>query len=205
MCDFGLSLMAASLAISAASAVAADQGARADAKSQKAYQEAQQRAHNEAAQQNAQNAIKEQVEQTAAERIQQMQHGDSIARDMQKSQAEFLQKRGTAIASSPNAGGAALDALLADYDRAFAMSKDVAQEQLEMQGVASDINVRGYYDRATSRINSQQGYIPAPIKGPNTLASGLGFLGDALDTYNSATNYGRDPLLKRGASTKKSG
>lgn len=195
-------MFAISLAIAAASAIAQDQAAREDASAQKEYQEAQMRAHNEAAQQNAQNAIKEQVEQTAAERTQQMQHNAAAAREKQKIQADFLQKRGTALASSPNAGGASLDALMADYERAYAMNNDVVDEQLKMQGVASDINVRGYRDRADARIHSQQAYIPAPIQGPNTLATALGFAGQAFGAYNSATDYGRTPLSSKAAPKK---
>lgn len=183
-------LMAASLALAAASAIATDQAGRADAKSQKAYQEAQMRAHNEAALQNAQNAIKEQTEMSAAERVQQMQNQDAAAREMQKNQIDYLQKKGAAIASSEYGSGVSFDALLADYDRAFAMSRDVTQEQLEMQGVGADINMRGYQDRAAQRINSQQGYIPAPIKGPNTLATALSFGAQAAGTVYGGYSSG---------------
>ena len=203
MCDFGISAFVASLAIAAASAVASDQAARADAKAQKAYQEAQMRAHNEASTQTANSAIKEQVEQSAAERTQQMQHNAAAAREQQKIQADYLQKKGTAIASSPNAGGASLDALMADYGRAYAVNRDVVQQQLEMQGVAADINVRGYRDRADSHIKAQRRYIPGSVRGPNTLATALGFAGDAIGAYNSATNYGRTPLSSKGASKGK--
>lgn len=202
MCDAATALFVSSLALSAAQATAGYMGASQNAQEQKAYQEAQARAYNEAAQQNAQNAIKEQVEQTAAERTKEMQQNAAAAREQQKIQTDFLQKRGTAIASSPNAGGASLDSLMADYERAYAMHKDVVDEQLKMQGVASDINVRGYRDRAESRINTQQGYIPAPVYGPNAMASALGFAGSALNSYNYATNFGRTPITSKGAPKK---
>lgn len=188
-------MFAISLAIAAASAVAQDQGQRAEARSQKQYQEAQMRAHNEAALQNAESAIKEQNEQTAAERQQQMQQEAAASREKQKHQIDFLQKRGTAMASSPYGAGNSFDALMADYSRALGMANDVTDEQLKMQGVAADTNIRGYRDRAQARINAQQGYFPSPIKQPSTMATALGFLGDAAGSYNSATNHGKESLF----------
>lgn len=184
-------LMAVSLAIAAASAVAQDQGQRAQAKSQADYQKAQQEAHNKAALQNAQAAIKEQNEQTAAERLQQMQNNEAASSEIQKNQRDFLQKRGMAVSSSPYGSGLSFDALMADFERSLAMNNNVVQEQLRMQGISADTNIRGYRDRAQSRIDSQQGYTPAPINQPNTLASALGFAGSAMNTFNTATNYGQ--------------
>ena len=190
MCD-PTGMLITSLAIAAASAVANDMGQREQAKSQADYQKAQQAAHNKAAMQNAENAIKEQNEQTAAERIQQMQQNDAASSELIKNQRDFLQKRGTAVASSPYGAGLSFDALMADFDRTLAQNSDVVKEQLRMQGVAADINAKGYQDRANSRITSQQGYIPAPITQPNTLANVLGFAGSAMNTINTATNYGQ--------------
>lgn len=184
-------LMAASLAIAAASAVASDAAQRDQAKSQAAYQKAQQEAHNKAALQNANLAIKEQVEQTAAERIQQMQNNEVAANEVQRNQRDFLQKKGMAVSSSPYGSGLSFDALMADFERSRAFNNDAIQEQLRMQGIASDINVRGFQDTAAARIKSQQGYIPSPINQPNTLATALGFAGSAMNTVNTATNYGQ--------------
>ena len=196
-------LMAASLTIAAAQAAASYAGQKDEAKSQAAYQKAQQEAHNKAAMQNAQNAISEQNEQTAAERIQQMQQNDAASSELQKNQRDFLQKRGQAVASSPYGAGLSYDALMADYQRTLAQNNDIVQEQLRMQGVAADINARGYQDRASSRINSQQGYIPAPVKQPNGLAAALGFAGSALGSYNTATDYGKNPLNSKAVPDKK--
>ena len=197
MCDITLAVGAA---LSAVSAVANQMASQAEASAQAAYQAAQMKAHNEAMEQNAKNAIKEQVEQTAAERTQQMQHAAASAREQQKNQIDYLQKKGTALASSPYGAGLSFEALLADYDRAYARNSDVTKEQLAMQGIASDIAVRGYRDRAQARLESQHGYIPAPIdNGGSAFVSALGFTGDALGMYNSATNYGKDSLWGKGA------
>lgn len=205
MCE-ALATLATSLALAAAQSVASYMGQSSDAKAQLAYQEAQMRANNEAAVQNANNAIKEQNEQSAAERIKQMQEADAAARELQKNQAEFLQRKGQAIASSPDAGGASLDALLADYDRAYAMGNDVIQEQLEMQGVAADTNIKAYHDRAQTRIDSQSGYIPAPVSGSNALANALGFAGNAFGSYNAYTGYGKGSIFdKDGTNVNSSG
>lgn len=193
----------ASLIISAAGAVAQDQSARSNARAQKAYQEAQMRAHNEAAEQNAQAAIKEQNEQTTAENMQQMQNQEAAAREKQANQRDYLEKKGAATASSPYAAGASFDSLMADYSRAYAMNNDIVQEQLEMHGIAARTNIEGYKNRAATRIDSQQAYIPAPIAQANTWATALGFAGDAMGTYNKATNYGRTPLWSKSSKNVK--
>jgi hypothetical protein len=193
-------MFAASLAMSALGAGASYMDAQGQVKSQAAYQEAQMKAHNDAMMQNAKNAIDEQVEQTAAERMQQMQESQSAARQMQVDQKEFLEKRGTAMASNPYAAGASFDALMADYERSRAFNRDVTKEQLDMQGVAHDVAARSYRDRAQTRIDSQQGFIPAPINsGASIWTSALGLGSSALKSYNKATNYGKTPLWSKDA------
>lgn len=196
MCE-PTTLFAVSLAIAAASTAASFKAQDDAANSQVKYQEAQAEAQNRANLQNAQNAIKEQTEATTAERMQQMQNNEAASRELQQNQSDYLQKRGQAIASSPWGGGASFDALLADYGRVYAQNNDVAKEQLRMQGVMADTNIRGYRDTAQSRINTAQGYIPAPVNGPSALAAGLGFASSALGSYNSATNYGRTELTAK--------
>ena len=199
MCDITMGL---GLALSAVSAIAQQRASSEAASQQAAYQEAQMKAHNEAIKQSAQNALKEQVEQTTAERIQQMQEAQSAAREQQRHQTEYLQKKGTALASSPHGAGLSFDMLMDDYGRAYAVNTDVTREQLEMQGVGHDTSVRGYRDRAQSRLDSQQGYIPAPIEngGSNLLVNALGFTGDALGMYNAHTNYNLDSLFQSSTS-----
>lgn len=203
MCDIVTGL---GMALSAIGAVAQQKASSEAASQQAAYQEAQMKAHNEAIKQNAQNALKEQVEQTTAERVQQMQQAQSAAREQQKNQVEYLRKKGTAVASSPYGAGLSFDMLMADYGQAYANNTDVIREQLAMQGVAADTNVRAYHDRAESRLNSQQGYIPAPAQeSGNVFISALGFAGDALGMYNARTNYGKDSLWDRGVSKSTAG
>ena len=183
-------LLAASLAIAAASSYASYQSGNEQADAQEAYQRAQQEAHNQAAKQNADLAIKEQIEQTAAERTKQMQDNEVAANEIQKNQREMLQKKGTAVASSPYGAGLSFDALMADFERSKAQNQNVIQEQLRLQGIASDINVRGFRDSAQARISSQQGYIPAPVNRPSALAAGLGFASSAFNTFNTQTEFG---------------
>lgn len=173
-------MMATSLALATASAIATDQGQRADARSQKAYQEAQMRAHQNAAMQNANSAIKEQVEKSAAERQQQMQQNEAGAREMQKHRLDYLQKKGAAVASSEYGSGLSFEGLMADYNRAYGMNRDVTQQQLDMYAESADHSLRAYRDEADSRIKSQRtGFMPAPIRGPNTLATALSLGGEA--------------------------
>ena len=119
MCDITMGL---GLALSAVSAIAQQRAAAEAASQQAAYQEAQMKAHNEAIKQSAQNALKEQVEQTTAERMQQMQEAQASAREQQKHQTEYLQKKGTAMASSPYGAGLSFDMLMDDYGRAYAVA-----------------------------------------------------------------------------------
>lgn len=199
MCDITMGL---GLALSAVSAIAQQRAAAEAASQQAAYQEAQVKAHNEAIKQSAQNALKEQVEQTTAERMQQMQEAQASAREQQKHQTEYLQKKGTAMASSPYGAGLSFDMLMDDYGRAYAVNTDVTREQLEMLGVSHDTSVRGYRDRAQSRLDSQQGYVPAPIEngGSNMLVNALGFAEDALGMYNAHTNYSLDSVFQSSTS-----
>lgn len=203
MCDYGVSAVIASLAIAAASAVVNDQSQQAQARSQRAYAEAQIRAQNEASERNAQEAIKEQINETAAARTQQMQEQQAAANEIQKSQTEMLQKRGTALASS-NAAGNALDALWADYERQDAVNRDTVKQQLEMQGVGHDFTVNALRDRADGRISSHGAFIPAPIAQPNRLATGLGFLSDSMSAYGKYSDYGKNnPWGSTGKTTPK--
>ena len=190
-------MMAVSLAISAITAGVTYMEQSAAAQNQYDYQMAQQRAHNEATVRNAEEAIKEQGEQSAAERIRQMQQQSVAANDIQRYQREAMMKQGNAMASS-QASGTALDMLMADYERAYAINKDAANQQLEMQGVSADTNIRAYRDQAAGRISAQKGYIPQAISQPSLLAAGLGFAGDAFNMYNTATDYGKDSLFSSG-------
>lgn len=199
MCDITMGL---GLALSAVSAIAQQRASAEAASQQAAYQEAQMKAYNEAMKQSAQNALKEQVEKTTAERMQQMQEAQASAREQQKHQTEYLQKKGTAMASSPHGAGLSFDMLMDDYGRAYAVNTDVTREQLEMLGVSHDTSVRGYRDLAQSRLDSQQGYVPAPIAngGSNMLVNALGFAGDALGMYNAHTNHSLDSVFQSSTS-----
>lgn len=164
------------------------------ASAQAGYQARQAQAYNEANLRNAQEAIKEQTEQSAAERVSQMQETDKASLEIQRHQREMISKKGTALAAAKGSGGA-LDALLADYERGYGQNADVIRQQLDMQGVASNISVQASKDRAEGRITSQQKYIAAPISRPNFYSAALGIGGNVLGTYGQLTNYGKNPLF----------
>ena len=133
------------------------------------------------------------MEQSAAERMAQMQEQDKASRDAQEVQKEALQKKGEMLAST-NASGLALDFLMADYERQEATRKDMIRENYEMSSAKSDLNVNAYKDRAQNRVNGQQNYISPGSSystGMNVLGTALGIGGaeaTAYDRYWTAKN-----------------
>ena len=176
----------AQIGLSAASAIVQYRAEKEQAEAEVAYQEALGAAQNKAMEQTAQNAVKEQTEATTAERQRQMQENEVAARALQQNQTDYLQKKGQAVASSPHGAGASFDALMADYGRAYALNNDIAREQLRMQGVSADANIRGYYDSAASRINAQQSFIPRTVYGPSPWVHALGFAKQGMSVAGSA-------------------
>ena len=185
--------------IGAASAVASGIGQAQQAEAQADYVAAQSAEYARVAELNNQAAIREYTEQTAAERMNQMQEKARASQQLQETQKEALQKRGTMLAST-NAAGGALNYLMADYERMEAERKDVIRQQYEWASVNADTNISAYRERAQNRINSQESYISAGSSystGMNILgtALGIGAAGvKAYDMYNTETyrrTYGK--------------
>lgn len=180
----GLETMAvASFVIGAASSVASGVSASQQAKAQAQYQEAQSAEYARVNDLNNKAAAQEYVEQSAAERMAQMQEQDKASRDAQEVQKEALQKKGEMLAST-NASGLALDFLMADYERQEANRKDTIRYNSEMAAVQSDTAIRGYRNTAQNRINSQQHYI-APA---SSYSTGMNVLGTALGIGAAGSN-----------------
>lgn len=178
------------LALSAAGTVAGFAAQQQQASAQRDYQNAQAKENARANELNNKAAVQEYVEQSAAERIKQMQDQQSTALEEQKIQKEALQKQGTMLAST-NASGIALDMLMADYQRQEASEKETVRQQYKNSTLESAINISGYRDRAQNRINSQQTYIAPGVNNPSLagLAIGLGSAG--LNGYNTYELYNR--------------
>lgn len=177
---------ALTLALGAASTVASYVGQQQQASAQAAYQNTQAKESARANDLNSKAAISEYVEQSAAERIKQMQEQQATALEEQKIQRETLQKQGTMLAST-NASGIALDMLMADYQRQEANEKETVRQQYRNSTVESAINISGYKDRAQNRVNSQSTYLAPGVNNPSLagLAIGLGSAGlNAYTTYN---------------------
>lgn len=202
MCDGGVfSVPIATLVIGTVSAVAQGQAQQQQAAAQEEYQQAQAAEYARVAELNNQAAVKEYAEQSAAERMNQMQEQEAAARQAQAVQVEALQKKGTMMAST-NASGMALDYLMADYERQEAERRDDIRHQYEMSSANADMTVAGYKDKAQNRVNSQQNYIMAPSSynsGLNTLGTALAIGGSAVKAYGQHTYYKN--LQTRGGST----
>lgn len=183
----------ASFVIGAASSVASGVSASQQAKAQAQYQEEQAAEYARVNELNNKAAAQEYVEQSAAERMAQMQEQDKASRDAQEVQKEALQKKGEMLAST-NASGLALNFLMADYERQEATRKDMIRENYEMSSAKSDLNVNAYKDRAQNRVNGQQNYISPGSSystGMNVLGTALGIGGAgamAYDRYWTAKN-----------------
>ncbi|MDE7064836.1 MAG: hypothetical protein K2O70_05110 [Desulfovibrionaceae bacterium] len=192
MCDGGVfSVPIATMLIGTVSAVAQNQAQQQQAAAQEEYQQAQAREYARVAELNNQAAIREYAEQTAAERMNQMQEQQAAAQQTRQVQVEALQKKGTMLAST-NASGMALDYLMADYDRQEAERRDAILHQYEMASANADMTVSGYRDKAQNRVNSQQNYIMAPSShnaGMNTLGTALAIGGSAIKAYGQYKYY----------------
>lgn len=187
-----------SLVMGAASAVASGMQQQQQAQAQADYQVAQAAEYARVNDLNNTAAVKEYVEQSAAERMGQMQEQQVASQTAQEVQKEALEKKGTMMAST-NAAGLALDFLTADYERDKAGRLDGIRHQYEMSSVNADIVIEGYKDKAQNRINSQQNFIAAPSSyssGMNMLGTALGIGGAALGAYDKYTKY-EDMELKK--------
>lgn len=178
----------ASLAIGAASAVTSYVGQQQQASAQAAYQDAQSKEYARVNELNNQAAIKEYTEQSAAERIKQMQEQAAASTETQNIQKEALQKKGTMLAST-NTAGMALDALMADYDRTEAEQKELVRRQYEFGAIDSGLALDGYRERTQNRINGQQSYIQAPVSNPSGLGLILGIGSAGLNGYTTYQKY----------------
>ena len=181
-----MTMAVASFVIGAASSVASGVSASQQAKAQAQYQEEQAAEYARVNELNNKAAAQEYVEQSAAERMAQMQEQDKASRDAQEVQKEALQKKGEMLAST-NASGLALDFLMADYERQEATRKDMIRENYEMSSAKSDLNVNAYKDRAQNRVNGQQNYISPGSSystGMNVLGTALGIGGAGATAYD---------------------
>lgn len=208
MCDGGVfSLPIASLLIGTASAVANGQAQAQQAQAQAAYQEAQAAEYARTAELNNQAAIREYTEQSAAERISQMQEQQAASQQAQDAQKEMLQKQGTMLAST-NAAGMALNYLMADYEREQANQKDRIRQQYEMNAVGHELNLASFKDKAQNRINTQQSYITQGTSfnsGMNTLGTILGIGGSLVNAYDKYDKYNNGRTNITSTASKKRG
>ncbi|WP_296305674.1 hypothetical protein [uncultured Desulfovibrio sp.] len=170
-----MALGIASLAIGTGSAIA-------KGVAQQQYMTAQAEEYARVADLNNKAAVREYTEQSAAERVSQMQEQAQASRQAQEIQKDALQKKGTMLAST-NATGGALNALMADYEREEAVRRDNIRQQYEMRAVGHELNLSAYKDRAQNRINSNRNFIGSQSAGMNALGTILGIGAAGLNAY----------------------
>ena len=144
MCD-AATVGIASLVIGTASAVAQGAAQAQQAQAQQQYIEAQSAEYARVADLNNKAAIREYTEQSAAERVAQMQEQAQASQQAQDIQRDMLRKQGTMMAST-NASGMALNALMADYEREEGLRRDNIRQQYAMQSAGHELNLSALKD-----------------------------------------------------------
>ena len=183
-----VSMGVASLVIGVASAIAQHMQTDAQMRSQNEYQKLQAEQYTKAARLNNQAAIQEYVEQSAAERIHQMQEQEATADAVAEQQKERLRNQGTMMASS-NAAGVAMDLLMGDYARQEANNKERIRTQYANTAVNADTALVSYRNKAQNRINSQQDYVytqhGSGAFAANTLGTALAIGGAGIKAWGA--------------------
>lgn len=182
MCD-AATVGIASLVIGTASAVAQGAAQAQQAQAQQQYIEAQSAEYARVADLNNKAAIREYTEQSAAERVAQMQEQAQASQQAQDIQRDMLRKQGTMMAST-NASGMSLNALMADYEREEGLRRDNIRQQYAMQSAGHELNLSALKDRAQNRINSQQSYVAQG----SSYSGGLNALGTVLGIGSAGLN-----------------
>lgn len=190
----------AMMVIGTASAVAQHMQTDAQMRSQNEYQKLQAEQYTKAAHLNNQAAIQEYVEQSAAERIHQMQEQEAAADAVAEQQKERLRNQGTMMASS-NAAGVAMDLLMGDYARQEAANKERIRTQYANTAVNADTALVSYRNKAQNRINSQQDYVytqhGSGAFAANTLGTALAIGGAGIKAWGAyegaKSKIGKEP------------
>lgn len=190
MCDGGVfSIPIASMVIGTATTLASASQQQEQAQAQAEYQAAQASEYARVSDLNNKAAVQEYVNQSAAERITQMQEQAATSEKIQETQREALEKKGTMLAST-NAAGGALNMLMADYDRQEALHKESYRQQYDMNAVSHEINIAGMRDKAQNRINSQANYVSPGVSSSNSfLTTALGIGSSAITAYGYYDKY----------------
>ena len=183
-----MSIVSGVLAVT--SAVAGGISARQQAKAQNEYNQIMAANYAKAAELNNQAAVKEYTEQSAAERIAQMQENEATAIQKQEARIEALRKQGTMLASS-NSAGIALDLLLGDYERQYGANMQKLDTQKQNTAVNAELGLASYKDKAQNRINSQQGYtyMQSDNSAMNTIGTALGIGQGIVGAYGNYQNW----------------
>lgn len=166
-----MAMAVAAFAISAASAVASGIQSYQQGKAQAAYQNAMADQYRKSYEQQSIATAQEYANQSAAERVQQMQEKTKTSMEIQEAQKEALQKAGTMMAST-NAAGGTLNYLLNDYTRQEAQAKEVFRTQYDMATQAASFSMEAYKNKAQNRLDSRDSYTYIDAS-PNTTMIGI--------------------------------
>jgi alanyl-tRNA synthetase len=182
-----------SLVIGATSAVASGIQSYQQGKAQAAYQNAMAEQYRKSAEQQSIATAQEYANQSAAERVQQMQEKTKASMEIQEAQKEALQKAGTMMAST-NAAGGMLNYLLNDYTRQEAEAKEVFRTQYDMATQAASFSMEAYKNKAQNRLDSRDSYTYVDAS-PNTamigLTTALGIGQAATDSYSKYKTWSK--------------
>ena len=178
-------IAAAAFVMAAASSVASGIQSYQPGKAQAAYQNAMADQYRQSYEQQSKAAAQEYANQSAAERVQQMQEKTKASMEIQEAQKEAIQKAGTMMAST-NAAGGTLNFLLNDYARQEAQGKEVFRTQYDMATQAASFNMESYKNKAQNRLDSRASYTyidASPNTGMIALTTALGIGKAATQSY----------------------
>lgn len=182
-----------SLVIAATSAVASGIQSYQQGKAQAAYQNVMADQYRKSYEQQSIATAQEYANQSAAERVQQMQEKTKASMEIQEAQKEALQKAGTMMAST-NAAGGTLNYLLNDYTRQEAEAKEVFRTQYDMATQAASFSMEAYKNKAQNRLDSRDSYTYVDAS-PNTamigLTTALGIGGAATNSYGQYKSWSK--------------
>ncbi len=193
MCE-PTTLLAVTLAVSAASAGLSIHGQEQQRKAQNEYQNLLTQANDEQMRQNRDLATRAYLDQANAEHANLAQTRESLATQNFDHQREGAKARGAVLAAAAEGGvaGLSLESILGDFHRQenLFLAKNEQNLLFKEQSVRS--NVLNYKNQAEGRIAQVKPYIPSPIKP-------VDYYGPALSVFgNSADALMRYQAVKRG-------
>lgn len=195
MCDLGIGLAIAGLALSAGGTAAGVVGSNQAAQRQNQYTIAQARAADDQRRRNAEIANQD-AQRTSDQNNLRLQEEERLAaQQAQRNQRDGAQARSTLATSAGenNISGLSVNALLADFYRQEANNASILDQNILFKRNQTQFNNETQFIRAQNAVNSMPEPLPFFQQGQSALGSALQIgssgIGGALTGFNAATSY----------------